>query len=33
MTINQTNFLRAEAAAEPDPVPTTATKQTQIIAI
>ena len=33
MTINQTNFLRAEAAAEPDPVPTVATKQTQIIAI
>ncbi len=33
MTINQTNFLRAEATAEPDPVPTTATKQTQIIAI
>ena len=33
MSINQTNFLRAEAAAEPDPVPTTATKQTQIIAI
>ena len=33
MTINQTNFLRAEAAAEPDPVPTTATTQTQIIAI
>ena len=33
MTINQTSFLRAEAASEPDPVPTTATKQTQIIAI
>ena len=33
MTINQTNFLRAEATVEPDPVPTAATKATQIIAI
>ena len=33
MSINQTNFLRAEATVEPDPVPTAATKATQIIAI